>query len=155
MPRPPEKPEKGTIWPHWPNRFRTSSSQQEGAERQFSVMTTKVNGEEGQVTSISCVKVDDKFQPIEGTEFELKADLVLLAMGFVHPVHKGLLQELGVELDSRNNVQVNAQMATSLDKVFATGDAANGASLVVTAIASGRRAARRIDEFLISHKNMK
>ena len=104
-----------------------------------------------EVEEITWEKVQGSFKmkSVPGTKEEIEADLVLLAMGFVHPVYEGLLQELGVDLDSRKNVQVNSRMATNLEKVFATGDAANGASLVVTAIASGRRAARRIDEFLI------
>ncbi|MEN8204336.1 MAG: FAD-dependent oxidoreductase [Bacteroidota bacterium] len=85
---------------------------------------------------------------VPGTNELIEADLILLAMGFVHPVHEGLLQELGIDLDSRKNVQVNTQMATNVGKVFATGDAAKGASLVVTAIASGRKAARQIDDYL-------
>jgi len=150
MPQPPEQPDKGLTWPDWPNRMRTSSSQQEGVTRDFSVMTTKINGEDGKVTSISCVRVDGKFQPIEGSEFELKADLVLLAMGFVHPVHEGMLSELELSRDPRGNVLANEQEhATSLEGIFAAGDMRRGQSLVVWAIREGRQAAHSVDKYLM------
>ncbi len=150
MPKPPEHPNKGLTWPDWPNRLRTSSSQQEGVTRDFSVMTTKINGEDGRVTSISCVRVDNKFQPIEGTQFELKADLVLLAMGFVHPVHEGMIAELGLEKDPRGNVSANEMdYATSVDGIYAAGDMRRGQSLVVWAIREGRQAAHAIDKYLM------
>jgi len=150
MPKPPEHPNKGLTWPDWPNRLRTSSSQQEGVTRDFSVMTTKINGEDGRVTSISCVRVDDKFQPVEGSEFELKADLVLLAMGFVHPVHEGMVEELGLEKDPRGNVSANEMdYATSVEGVYAAGDMRRGQSLVVWAIREGRQAAHAIDKYLM------
>ena len=150
MPRPPEHPDKGLTWPDWPNRMRTSSSQQEGVTRDFSVMTTRINGDNGKVTSISCVRVDEKFQPIEGSEFQLKADLVLLAMGFVHPVHEGMLEELDLARDGRGNVQASeTEYATSVDGVFAAGDMRRGQSLVVWAIREGRQAAHAIDKYLM------
>ena len=150
MPKPPEHPNKGLTWPDWPNRLRTSSSQQEGVTRDFSVMTTKINGEDNRVTSISCVRVDDKFQPVEGSEFELKADLVLLAMGFVHPVHEGMVTELGLEKDPRGNVSANEMdYATSVEGVYAAGDMRRGQSLVVWAIREGRQAAHAIDKYLM------
>ncbi len=150
MPKPPERPDKGLTWPDWPNRLRTSSSQQEGVIRDFSVMTTRINGENGHVTSISCVRVDDKFQPLDGTEFELKADLVLLAMGFVHPVHEGMLSELDLSLDERGNVSASEQdYATSIEGIFAAGDMRRGQSLVVWAIREGRQAAHAIDKYLM------
>ena len=92
------------TWPNWPMKMRTSSSQEEGVERDFAVMTQRFEGEDGQVTALHCVRVDDKMQPIEGTEFELKADLVLLAMGFLGPVQDGMIKDLGVDLDKRGNV---------------------------------------------------
>ena len=107
MPQPPEKENKPLTWPDWPLKLRTSSSHEEGAERDFAVMTQKFSGENGQVKKLHCVRVDAKIKPIPGTEFELKADLVLLAMGFVHPVHEGMLKSLGVELDQRGNVAAN------------------------------------------------
>ena len=150
MPKPPEHPNKGLTWPDWPNRLRTSSSQQEGVTRDFSVMTTKINGEDGRVTSISCVRVDNKFQPVEGSEFELKADLVLLAMGFVHPVHEGMIDELNLNRDKRGNVAANEmEYATSVKGVYAAGDMRRGQSLVVWAIREGRQAAHAIDKYLM------
>ena len=150
MPKPPEHPDKGLTWPEWPNRLRTSSSQQEGVTRDFSVMTTKINGEDGVVTSISCVRVDDKFQPVEDSEFELEADLVLLAMGFVHPVHEGMLSELDLARDERGNVAADElDYATSVKGVYAAGDMRRGQSLVVWAIREGRQAAHAIDKYLM------
>src|SRR5436190_11974444 len=105
MPKPPEKEDKLLTWPNWPLKLRTSSSHEEGAERDFAVMTQKFSGEHGQVQTVHCVRCDEKFKPIPGTEFELKADLVLLAMGFVHPVHEGLIKTLGLDLDPRGNVK--------------------------------------------------
>ncbi len=150
MPVPPEKEDKDLTWPHWPLKFRTSSSQDEGAERDFSVMTQSIEGEDGQVSAINCVKIDDAMKPLEGSEFELRADLVLLAMGFVHPVHAGMLEELGVELDGRGNVLAD-QLAykTSREKVFSAGDMRRGQSLVVWAIREGRQAAHAVDAYLM------
>ena len=150
MPEPPEKENKGLSWPHWPLKMRTSSSQAEGAERDFSVTTNSIGGENGHVTHINCQRVDEKFQPIPGTEFELKADLVLLAMGFVNPIAEGMLTELGVELDARGNVKADTRAySTSRDKVFVAGDMRRGQSLVVWAIREGRQAARAVDTFLM------
>ncbi len=150
MPRPPEHENKMTTWPNWPLKLRTSSSHQEGARREFAVVTQRFEGEGGKVTKLHCARVDDKMRPIAGTEFELPADLVLLAMGFVHPVHEGLLKKLGVDLDPRGNVQADVEnYRTSIDKVFAAGDMRRGQSLVVWAIREGRQAARAVDEFLM------
>jgi glutamate synthase (NADPH/NADH) small chain len=158
LPQPPEKENKGLTWPDWPNKMRTSSSQDEGAVRDWSVATKSIEGEDGKVTAINCVRLewqqDDKGQwqmtEIPGSEFQLKADLVLLAMGFVHPVYEGMLQELGVELDPRGNVLADTeQYQTSIDKVFAAGDMRRGQSLVVWAIREGRQCARAVDEFLM------
>lgn len=150
MPEPPEKENKGLSWPHWPLKMRTSSSQAEGAERDFSVTTNSIGGENGHVTHINCQRVDEEFQPIPGTEFELKADLVLLAMGFVNPIAEGMLTELGVELDARGNVKADTRAySTSRDKVFVAGDMRRGQSLVVWAIREGRQAARAVDTFLM------
>jgi glutamate synthase (NADPH/NADH) small chain len=135
--------------------MRTSSSQAEGAEREFAVLTQKFTGENGKVTKLHCVRVDDKFQPIPGSEFTLDADLVLLAMGFVHPVHEGLLKTLGVELDQRGNVRANtSDYQTSLPKVFTAGDMRRGQSLVVWAIREGRLCARSVDIFLMGSTNL-
>lgn len=155
MPEPPEKENKGLTWPHWPLKMRTSSSQEEGAERDFSVTTNSVGGENGHVTHINCQRVDEKFQPVPGTEFELKADLVLLAMGFVHPIAEGMLTELGVELDGRGNVKADTrEYITTRDKVFTAGDMRRGQSLVVWAIREGRQAAHAIDKFLMGSSEL-
>ena len=131
-------------------KLRTSSSHQEGAERDFAVATLAFKGKDGKVTALQCARAGSDFKPIPGTEFELKADLVLLAMGFVHPVHDGMIKNLGVKLDQRGNVEANLKdYRTSLDKVFAAGDARRGQSLVVWAIREGRQAARAVDEFLM------
>lgn len=150
MPEPPEKEDKGLTWPHWPLKMRTSSSQAEGAERDFSVTTTSMAGEDGHVTHINCQRVDEKFQLIDRTEFELKADLVLLAMGFVHPIAEGMLNELGVDLDGRGNVKADTvEYQTSREKIFTAGDMRRGQSLVVWAIREGRQAAHAIDKYLM------
>jgi glutamate synthase (NADPH/NADH) small chain len=150
MPQPPVKENKLLTWPDWPMKLRTSSSHEEGAERDFAVMTQKFTGENGRVKILHCGRVDAKMKPIPGSEFEIKADLVLLAMGFVHPVHEGLIKSLGLELDPRGNVSANTDdYRTSLDKVFAAGDMRRGQSLVVWAIREGRQAAHAIDKFLM------
>ena len=150
MPAPPEHENKGLTWPNWPLKMRTSSSQAEGARREFAVLTQKFSGVDGKVQKLHCVHVDDKFKPIAGTEFDLDAQLVLLAMGFVHPVHEGMLKTLGVDLDQRGNVRANLQdYQTSLKKVFSAGDMRRGQSLVVWAIREGRLCARAIDQFLM------
>jgi glutamate synthase (NADPH/NADH) small chain len=150
MPAPPERENKGLTWPNWPLKMRTSSSQAEGAKREYAVLTQKFSGVDGKVAKLHCVQVDDKFKPIPGSEFDLDAQLVLLAMGFVHPVHEGLLKTLGVDLDQRGNVRANiSDYQTSLPKVFSAGDMRRGQSLVVWAIREGRLCARAIDAFLM------
>ncbi len=150
MPVPPERENKELTWPHWPLKFRTSSSQAEGAARDFSVMTTGISGNSGRVTKLHCVRVDGSMQPVPGTEFDLKADLILLAMGFVHPVHEGMLETLGVDMDGRGNVLADTvSYSTSRSKVFSAGDMRRGQSLVVWAIREGRQAAHAIDRFLM------
>src|SRR5204863_1518419 len=150
MPAPPEHENKGLTWPNWPLKMRTSSSQAEGAKREYAVLTQKFSGVDGKVQKLHCVQVDDKFKPVAGTEFELDAQLVLLAMGFVHPVHDGMLKALGVDLDQRGNVRANLQdYQTSLKKVFSAGDMRRGQSLVVWAIREGRLCARAVDQFLM------
>jgi glutamate synthase (NADPH/NADH) small chain len=155
MAAPPEHENKGLTWPNWPLKMRTSSSQAEGAVREFAVLTQKFSGENGQVKKLHCVRVDDKFKPIEGTEFELDAELVLLAMGFVHPVHEGLLKQLAVDLDPRGNVKANTlDYQTSRPNVFTAGDMRRGQSLVVWAIREGRLCARSIDTFLMGKTDL-
>jgi len=155
MPKPPEKEDKEMTWPHWPLKLRTSSSQAEGAERDWSVMTTGITGADGRIKSLHCVRVDGDMKPVEGSEFKLKADLMLLAMGFVHPVREGMLETLGLDLDARGNVKATMEdYQTSHKKIFAAGDMRRGQSLVVWAICEGRQAARAIDEFLMGSSDL-
>ncbi len=150
MPQPPERENKMLTWPDWPLKLRTSPSHEEGAERDFAVMTTKFTGENGRVKKLHCVRVDSKIKPIPGTEFELDADLVLLAMGFVHPVHEGMIKALGLELDQRGNVKADTlAYRSSNPKVFTAGDMRRGQSLVVWAIREGRQCAHSVDKFLM------
>ena len=143
------------TWPDWPLKLRTSSSHEEGAERDFAVMTTKFEGENGHVKRLHAVHVDAKMKPIEGTEFSMPADLILLAMGFVHPVHEGMIQSLGLELDVRGNVKANElAYQSSNPKVFACGDMRRGQSLVVWAIREGRQAAHAVDKFLMGSTSL-
>jgi glutamate synthase (NADPH/NADH) small chain len=153
--RPPDKENKALTWPDWPMKMRTSSSQEEGAERDFAVMTQKFTGENGKVKELHCIRVDDRMKPIEGSEFVLKADLVLLAMGFLGPVQDGMVKDLAVDLDKRGNVLADVKSyRTSRDKVFACGDMRRGQSLVVWAIREGRQCARGIDEFLMGSSTL-
>ena len=162
LPRPEDAPNKLLVWPNWPNKFRTSTSQEEGCTRDFGVTTKRFVGENGKVTAIECARVEWvqengqwKMSEVPGSEFTLKADLVLLAMGFVHPVHEGMVEELGVEKDGRGNVAANTEdYKTSLDKVFSAGDMRRGQSLVVWAIREGRQCARAVDEFLTGSSSL-
>ncbi len=155
MPKPPEKENKALTWPDWPLKLRTSSSHEEGAERDFAVLTQEFIGENGNVKRLRCIRCDAKFQPIPGTEFELAADLVLLAMGFVHPVHEGMIKELGLALDHRGNVKADTNhYVSSVGKIFAAGDMRRGQSLVVWAIREGRQAAHAVDKFLMGSTNL-
>jgi glutamate synthase (NADPH) small chain len=149
-PKPPEREDKLTVWPYWPTKLRTSSSQAEGAEREFQAATLRIEGKKGRAIGVVCARVDEKRQPIAGTEFLLKADLVFLAIGFAGPVKTGLLEEAGVELDRRGNVSADDRdYRTSAPKVFVAGDMRRGQSLIVWAIREGRQAARAIDEHLM------
>jgi glutamate synthase (NADPH/NADH) small chain len=155
MPQPPAKENKLLTWPAWPLKLRTSSSHEEGVERDFAVLTQRFSGAAGHVKKLHCVRVDDKMKPVPGSEFDIEADLVLLAMGFVHPVHEGMIQGLGLELDSRGNVRASTDdYRTSRAKVFAAGDMRRGQSLVVWAIREGRQAARAIDKFLMGSTSL-
>ncbi|MDE0335407.1 MAG: FAD-dependent oxidoreductase, partial [Defluviicoccus sp.] len=155
LPMPPEKPDKSVTWPLWPLRLRTSSSQAEGAERDWSVATERLSGADGAVSTLHAVRLDERMQEIPGTGFDLKAELVLLAMGFLHPVHEGMVDELGVELDARGNVLADTERyVTSLPNVFAAGDMRRGQSLVVWAIREGRQCARAVDEFLMGESSL-
>jgi glutamate synthase (NADPH) small chain len=148
MPMPPETRAASTPWPTWPLVYRTSSAHEEGGERVFSVSTTRFTGEDGAVAGLELVEVDERFQPVPGTERTIPAQLVLLAMGFVSPQHAGLLDELGVDYDPRGNVARDASWATSVPGVFVAGDMGRGQSLIVWAIAEGRSAAAAVDRWL-------
>jgi glutamate synthase (NADPH/NADH) small chain len=155
MPQPPANEDKLLTWPNWPLKLRTSSSQEEGAVREFSVLTTHFSGRDGRVKRLHCTKADASFKPMPGTEFELKADLVLLAMGFVSPIHEGMIQELGLELDGRGNVKATVDdYQTSNPKVFSAGDMRRGQSLVVWAIREGRQAAHAVDKHLMGETTL-
>jgi glutamate synthase (NADPH/NADH) small chain len=160
---PPEHEDKLSTWPYWPLKLRTSSSHEEGCERDFAVATKGFTGQNGHVTGLDAVRVawgtgpDGRMtmQEIAGSEFHIKADLVLLAMGFLHPVQTGLLEKLSIALDGRGNVKAtDADYATSQPKIFTAGEARRGQSLVVWAIREGRQCARAVDEFLMGKSEL-
>jgi len=157
MPRPPEERAGVTPWPLWPLMLRTSSSHEEGGTRDWSVSTEKVTGSDGQVEKLHCVRVElkgGKFERVAGSEFEIPAQLVLLAMGFVHPEHPGIVEGLGLFIDKRGNIAVDGSFMTNQKGVFAAGDCQRGQSLVVWAIAEGRKAARAADLFLMGRSEL-
>jgi glutamate synthase (NADPH/NADH) small chain len=153
LPQPPEHENKPLVWPYWPMKLRTSTSHEEGCERDWAVQTKAFKGETGKLVALVACRVewkDGKLREVPGSEFEIKADLVLFAMGYLHPVHAGMLEELGVEYDARGNVKADTEhYRTSLPKLFAAGDTRRGQSLVVWAIREGRQCARAVDEFLM------
>ena len=158
LPQPPERENKEMVWPYWPVKLRTSSSHEEGCQRDWAVAAKRFEGRQGKVEKLVAVRVewqkgaDGQTRMVEmpGSEFELAADLVLLAMGFVSPVQGGLLAQLGVACDARSNVRANTDdYRTSVDGVFAAGDMRRGQSLVVWAIREGRQCARAVDLFLM------
>jgi glutamate synthase (NADPH/NADH) small chain len=153
LPQPPERENKPLVWPYWPMKLRTSSSHEEGCERDWSVQTKAFKGEDGKVRTLIASRVefrDGKLHDVPNSEFALKADLVLFAMGYVHPVHGGMLDSLGVAYDARGNVNADTDSyRTSVPKVYAAGDTRRGQSLVVWAIREGRQCARAVDEFLM------
>jgi glutamate synthase (NADPH/NADH) small chain len=152
MPKPPDSRAPQTPWPLWPMQLRIESAHEEGGLRDWSVSTVRFTGDDhGNVKKLHAVRVGPapKFEPMPGTEFDMDVDLVLLAMGFSGPVRNGLVEDLGVALDARGNVQSNGNFMSSVPGVFAAGDLRRGQSLVVWAIAEGRKAARGIDEFLM------
>ena len=163
LPQPPERENKALTWPDWPMKLRTSSSHEEGCDRDWSVMTKSFTGTNSKVTTLNGIRLEwaagedgrMEMQEVAGSEFELQADLVLLAMGFVHPVHEGMLESLGVKLDPRGNVEADTEeYRTSNDKVFAAGDMRRGQSLVVWAIREGRQCARAVDEYLMGSSEL-
>ena len=161
LPMPPEHENKGLTWPDWPLKLRTSSSHEEGANRDWAITTRKVLARDGKVAGLDTVRVDWVKDPATGamkmveqagTDVTIKAELVLLAMGFVHPVHEGMVEQAQVELDPRGNVRAGTDdYSTTRAKVFAAGDMRRGQSLVVWAIREGRQCARAVDEFLMGY----
>ena len=163
MPRPPEHEDKLLTWPDWPLKLRTSTSHDEGCERDWAVATRSISSEKGIVTGLDLVRLqwqqDENGQwqmsEVEGSEFTIQVNLILLAMGFVHPVHEGLLVKLGIDLDSRGNIDATeSDYQTSVKKIFACGDSRRGQSLVVWAIREGRQAARAVDEYLMGFSEL-
>ena len=164
MAKPPEKEDKPLTWPRWPNKMRTSTSQEEGCQRDWSVGTKRFSGnDQGRVTTLHGIRLNwtvgaggrPQMAEIPGSDFELRTDLVLLAMGFVHPVREGLLTDLGVALEPSGNVKADTlTYRTSVDKVFTAGDMRRGQSLVVWAIREGRQAARAVDQYLMGTSDL-
>ena len=163
LPQPPESEHKPLVWPNWPIKLRTSSSHEEGCARDWAVTTKRFEGRDGKVDRLVAARVEwqrdgggaMKMVEIPGSEFELAADLVLLAMGFTGPAQKGLLEQFGVELDARGNVKADTDSyRTSVSKVFAAGDMRRGQSLVVWAIREGRQAAHAVDAFLMGSSTL-
>jgi glutamate synthase (NADPH/NADH) small chain len=161
LPQPPEEENKPLVWPNWPIKLRTSSSHEEGCERDWAVATKEFVGEAGKVKKIRIVRVDwkdGKMNEMPGSEMEIKADLVLLAMGFLGPVQTGLIEQFAVEKDARSNVKASTEgpkaYYTSVPKVFAAGDMRRGQSLVVWAIREGRQCARSVDEYLMGRSDL-
>jgi glutamate synthase (NADPH/NADH) small chain len=163
LPQPPEREDKELVWPYWPVKLRTSSSHEEGCQRDWAVATKRFEGRNGKVEKLVAARVEwqkgadgqMKMSEIPGTEFVLQADLVLLAMGFVGPAQGGLLEEFGVARDARSNVKADTETyRTSVTKVFAAGDMRRGQSLVVWAIREGRQCARAVDEFLMGSSEL-
>jgi glutamate synthase (NADPH/NADH) small chain len=156
MPKPPEKEDKDMTWPNWPVKLRSSTSHEEGCKREWSVGTTSFEGKDGKITTLNAAQMDwsnGRPEPVKGSDYEIKADLVLLAMGFLNPIHESMLEDFGVEFDGRGNVKATTEgencYKTSVDKVFAAGDMRRGQSLVVWAIREGRQCARAVDEYLM------
>lgn len=161
MPKPPVHPDKGVTWPDWPNRLRTSTSQEEGARREFSINTVGFEGKDGRVTAVNTVRVGPDFKPIAGTEERIKADLVLFATGFSGPRTDGLLASLGLQELVRRKAgkgvdadELSYRTRQKSGKIFAAGDLRRGQSLVVWAIREGRQAAHEIDKFLMGHSDL-
>ncbi len=163
LPVPPAERGQDNPWPQWPVIMSTTSSQEEGGDRDYSILTKRFSGRNGKLEKLHAVRLrwgppDESGRPtmneVPGTEFALDADLVLLALGFVHPEAGGLLEALGVELDGRGNVRTDENMTTSVPGVFAAGDMSRGQSLVVWAMAEGREAARGIDKYLMGRTSL-
>ncbi|MBU2265811.1 MAG: FAD-dependent oxidoreductase, partial [Candidatus Omnitrophica bacterium] len=163
LPQPPECRSQDFPWPHYPLILKTSSSHQEGGQRVWSVLTKSFIGKKGCLEKLSCVRVEFKksnskgcpiMKEIKGSEFQIEADIAILALGFLHPRHSGLLSQLKVGLDARGNVKTDDSYRTSLEKVFSAGDMRRGQSLVVWAIQEGRQAAFHIDKYLTGESDL-
>ena len=157
LPKPPGERAADNPWPNWPNIFRTSSAHEEGGGREYCVLTTKLTGRNGHVEQLHVIRVEFEgrnMREIPGTEFTIDADLVLLAMGFLGPEKKGVLDQLGVVINERGNVATNAEKMTNIPGVFAAGDMSRGQSLIVWAIREGRQAARFIDKYLMGSTDL-
>ncbi len=157
LPQPPGERAADNPWPNWPNIFRTSSAHEEGGGREYCVLTTKLTGRNGHVEQLHVIRVEFEgrnMREIPGTEFTIDADLVLLAMGFLGPEKKGMLDQLGVVINERGNVATNAEKMTNIPGVFAAGDMSRGQSLIVWAIREGRQAARFIDKYLMGSTDL-
>lgn len=157
-PQPPEKEDKLSVWPYWATKMRTSTSQAEGADREFQVATLEFIAEDGQLTHVKCCQVDEQRKPIAGSEFFIRADLAFIAIGFAGPFEKGICSELGEKLKIRTDrrggrsiIANDVDYQTSVDKLFTAGDIRRGQSLVVWAIREGRQAAHAIDKFLMGN----
>ena len=155
MPVPPLKENKLITWPNWPLKMRTSSSQEEGAKREFSVTTKSFLGDNGTVKALECAKVDENFNPVQGSNFHISADIVLLAMGFISPITDEIFKNVNVNLDEKNNVLASdIDYRTSHKKLWVAGDMRRGQSLVVWAIREGREVAKSVDEFLMGKSKL-
>ena len=163
LPQPPDERQTDNPWPQWPTILRTSPAHEEGGMRDYNILTKSFSGRNGKVEELHAVRVDwgppdesgrPAMREVPGSEHSIGVDLVLLAMGFVHPEHEGLVTDLGVELDGRGNIKTNAERLTSVPGVFAAGDSARGASLVVWAIAEGRQAAYGVDRYLMGSSSL-
>jgi glutamate synthase (NADPH/NADH) small chain len=162
LPKPPLHENKLLTWPNWPLKLRTSTSHEEGCERDWAVTTKQFLGQDGQVTAMQIARLEWResngrqiMVEVPDSAFEIEADLVLLAMGFVHPVHAGMLEDLGVALDPRGNIRASEDdYQTSVNKIFAAGDMRRGQSLVVWAIREGRQCARAVDQYLMGSSEL-
>ena len=163
LPQPPVERQDSDMWPNWPMTLRTSSSHEEGGVRDYNVLTKEFSGENGQLKKLHGVRLEwgepdetgrPKMIETEGSEFELEADLVLLAMGFLHPEHEGMLTDAEIELDGRGNVKTDENKMTNIPGLFAAGDMSRGQSLVVWALAEGREAARGVDQYLMGSSTL-
>lgn len=152
---PPKRRDSKQPWPIYPMIFRTSTSHEEGASREFSVKTTAFSGEGGKVNKLHAIKIDENYKDIAGSEFEIDCELVLFAMGFMHPEHETMLKDLNVELDERGNVKTNEKYQTSIEDIFSAGDMRRGQSLVAYAISEGRKVAKEVDIYLMGNTNLR